>query len=99
MQARSCGDNETLHSVRSGTLGGRLDSLEKKALLSIYWRLRVWGQICLCLERTSSFSVTTFVAVVVDIDIEPVDVIRCSNRHEKQYESKVKYAHSIALPR
>ena len=41
----------------------------------------------------------TFVAVVVDIDIEPVDVIRCSNRHEKQYESKVKYAHSIALPR
>lgn len=49
----------------------RSSALKKKTLFSIYRRRRVWRNVSLLHELLSCFSKSAFVAVIVDIDIEP----------------------------
>lgn len=47
------------------------DGLEQEALFGVDWGGRVGGDLCFCEEFTSCFSKATFIAVIINVDVEP----------------------------
>jgi len=67
-------------------------ALEQKALPSIYRRMGVRPQICFLHELPSCFFVPAFVAVVMNIDVEPREAVSREGGGEEVD------THPVALP-
>lgn len=69
----------TLHHLRRGrrmrcdgpTQRGGRDGLEQEALLGVDWGCRVCRNLGFCEELSGCFAEATFVAVIVNVDVEP----------------------------